>query len=187
MNDAQFDRLHDKIDAYTLEVDRFHGDVADLTKQVANCDRLVKLANASLGQIDERIAEAVRVGAEARQTADAAGEQASAAATVAVNAAVGELVGAMREATAAARDAGASLDIQRFKTGAWIALYAAVTVLCCVATAYITSRALRGNALTPEQVQYIELGKAHQTLLGNATDKELKLMTAIRNRPPKAK
>lgn len=187
MNDAQFDRLHAKIDAYTLEVDRFHGDVADLTKQVANCDRLVKLANASLGQIDEKIAEAVRVGAQARQTADAAGEQARAAATVAVNAAVGELVGAMREATAAARDAGASLNVQRFKTGAWIALYATITVLCCVATAYITSRALRGNALTPEQVQYIELGKAHQALLANATDKELKLMTTIRNRPPKTR
>lgn len=187
MNDAQFDRLHDKIDAYTMEVDRFHGDVADLSKQVANCDRLVRLANASLGQIDEKIADAVRVGAQAQLAVDAAGQQASAAATVAVNAAVGELIGAMQDATRAAHNAGAALNIERFKTGAWIALYATITVLCCVATAYITSRALRGNALTPEQVQYIELGKAHEALLGNATEKELKLMTAIRNRPPKTK
>lgn len=187
MNDAQFDRLHEQIDAHAREVERFHDEVTVLSRQVANCDRLVKLANASLGQIDEKIAEAVQVGAQAQLSADAASAQASAAATAATNAAVTELIGAMRDATQAANDAGASLDTRRFKTGAWIAGYAAITVLCCVATAYITSRVLRGNALTPEQAQYIELGKAHEALLGNASDKELKQITAIRNRPSKTK
>ncbi|MBA5686086.1 hypothetical protein [Rugamonas apoptosis] len=187
MNDAQFDRLHDQIDAHAKEVERFHDEVTVLSRQVANCDRLVKLANASLGQIDEKIAEAVQVGAQAQLSADAASAQASAAATAAVHTAIGELVGTMHDATQAAREAAASLDTRRFKTGAWIAAYAAVTILCCVATAYVTSRALRGNALTPEQAQYIELGKAHEALLGNASDKELKQISAIRNRPPRTK
>lgn len=183
MNDAQFDRLHDKIDAYTMEVDRFHDDVEDLAKQVANCDKLVKLANSSLGQIDQKITEAVRVGAQAHQIAAAAGAEASHAASAAVN----HLIDALASATEAARHASRSLTIQQFKTGWWITLYAAITVLCCLATGYITSWALRGNALTPEQARYIELGKAHETLLYNASERELKLMTAIRTRPPKGK
>jgi hypothetical protein len=187
MNDAQFDRLHEKIDAYTMEVDRFHDDVADLSRQVANCDRLVKLANSSLGQIDEKIAEAVRVGAQAQQIVNAAGAEASQAATVAVNAAVNELIVAMHEATQAACDSGKSLDVLRFKTGGWVAFYAAITLLCCLATGYVTSRVLRGNALTQEQVDYIELGKAHEALLRNASDRELKQITTIRNRPARSK
>lgn len=187
MNDAQFDRLYEKIDAHSVEVGRFHDEVADLSRQVANSDRLVKLANASLGQIDERIAEAVRVGAQAQQIVDSAGVQASQAATVAVNTAVTELLGAMHEATAAAHATSVSLNVLRFKTGGWIAFYAAITLLCCLATGYVTSRVLRGHALTPEQASYVELGKAHQALLDNATDRELKLLTAIRNRPPKTK
>lgn len=187
MNDAQFDRLHDKIDAYTMEVDRFHDDVADLGKQIANCDKLVRLANSSLGQIDQKIADTVQIGAQARQIADAAGVEASQAATAATSAAVSGLIGAMAEATEAARQTSTALNIVRFKTGWWIAFYAAITVLCCVASAYLTARVLRGNALTPEQAHYVELGKAHETLLGNASDKELKLITTIRSRQPKTK
>ncbi|HEU4845679.1 MAG TPA: hypothetical protein VFT05_15535 [Burkholderiaceae bacterium] len=187
MNDTQFDRLQDKIDAHTREVDRFHGEVADLSRQVANCDRLVKLANSSLGQIDERIAEAVRVGAQARYGADAAVAEAGQAAAAATTAAIGGLIGAMREATAAAQDTSTSLNVLRYKTGGWIAFYAAITLLCCLATGYITSRVLRGNALTPEQANYVELGKVHEALLRNATDRELKQITAIRNRPAKTR
>jgi hypothetical protein len=187
MNDAQFDRLHEKIDAYTTEVDRFHDDVADLAKQVANCDKLVKLANSSLGQIDQKIADAIALGAQAHQIADRAGVAASQAATAAASATVGGLVDAMAEATAAARHTATSLNVLRFKTGWWMAWYAAITLLCCLATGYLTSWALRGQALTPEQAHYVELGKAHEALLNNASDKELKWMTAIRSRPPKVK
>ncbi len=187
MNDAQFDRLHDKIDTHTREVERFHGEVADLSRQVANCDRLVKLANASLGQIDERIAEAVKVNAQARQIADAAAAEAGQAASTATTAAISGLIGAMHAATAAAQDTSTSLNVLRYKTGGWIAFYAAITVLCCLATGYVTSRVLRGNALTPEQANYVELGKAHEALLRNATDRELKQITAIRNRPARSK
>lgn len=187
MNDAQFDRLHDKIDAYTMEVDRFHDEVADLGKQIANCDKLVRLANSSLGQIDQRIADAVQIGAQAQQIAGAAGVEASQAATAAASTAVSGLIGAMAEATQDARKTSTALNILQFKTGWWIAFYAAITVLCCLASACLAAWVLRGNALTPEQAHYVELGKAHETLLGNASDKELKLITAIRNRPPRTK
>lgn len=187
MNDAQFDRLHDKIDAYTMEVDRFHDDVADLGKQIANADKLVRLANSSLGQIDQRIADAVQISAQSQRIADAAAVEASQAATAAASAAVSNLIGAMTEATEAARKTGTALNILQFKTGWWIAFYAAVTVLCCVASGYLTAWAMRGNALTPEQAHYVELGKAHEALLGNASDKELKLITTIRTRPAKTK
>jgi predicted metal-binding membrane protein len=187
MDDAQYDRLHHKIDFYTTEVDRFHAEVADLTRQIANCDKLVKIANASIGQIDQKIAAAAQVGAQARQIVDSAGVTAAAAATAAATSAVDELIDAMTEATQAARNTGRSLNVLQFKTGGWIAIYATLTVLCCLATAFIASWALRGNALTPEQAHYVELGKAHEALLNNASDRELKQITAIRNRPSKNK
>lgn len=187
MNDAQFDRLHDKIDSHAVEVERFHAEVANLAKQVANCDRLIRLGNSSLGQIDQKIAEAVQISAQAQQIAGAAGLEASQAATAATHAAVDRMVAALDDATQAARKTGATLNVLQFKTGWWITLYAALTVLCCLATGFITSWALRGHALTPEQAHYVELGKAHEALLANASDKELKVMTAIRNRPGKTK
>ncbi|NRR33352.1 hypothetical protein HSX11_24555 [Oxalobacteraceae bacterium] len=187
MNDAQPDSLHEKIDAHALEVERFHAEVASLTRQVANCDKLIKLGNASLGQIDQKIAEAIQISAQAQHNADAAGLAASQAATAATSAAVHGLLEAMNEATAAARTTGTRLNILQFKTGWWITLYAALTLLCCLLTGFITSWALRGNALTPEQARYVELGKAHETVLDNASERELKLINAIRSRPPKTK
>ena len=94
------------------------------------------------------------------------------------------MVGSGKEATAAARQTSLSLNLLQFKTGSWIAIYTVLVLLCCLATGFITAWALRGNALTPEQAQYIELGKAHEALLANASDKELKQINAIRNRPP---
>ncbi|MYM26372.1 hypothetical protein GTP46_27455 [Duganella sp. FT135W] len=183
MNQPELDLFNDKLDAHAREVERFHGEVANVTRQIANCDKLVRLANAGLSQIDSKIAEAVRLGAEAQLQTDAAGAQAAQAATVATQAAVSEMVGSVKEATAAARQTSLSLNLLQFKTGSWIAIYTVLVLLCCLATGFITSWALRGNALTPEQAQYIELGKAHEALLANASDKELKQITAIRNRP----
>jgi len=185
MNQAELDLFNDKLDAHAKEVDRFHGEVANVTRQIANCDKLVRLANAGLSQIDGKIAEAVRINAEAQQLAHDAGAQASAAATLATQAAVASMVGQLQEATEAARKTSLSLNILQFKTGGWIAVYTVLVLLCCLATGALTSWALRGNALTPEQVHYIELGKAHEALLANASDKELKQIGAIRNRPPK--
>jgi hypothetical protein len=187
MTDAQFDRLHEKIDAHLMEVGRFHEDVANVTRQIANFDRLVKLANSSLGQINEKIVDAAQISAQAEQIADNAAIQAGHAATEAASAAVNELVGAMAGATEAARQTAARLDVLQLKTGWWIAFYAGLTLLCCLVTGFITSWALRGSAVTPEQAHYIELGKAHETLLGNASDKELKTINAIRARQSKAK
>jgi hypothetical protein len=183
MNQPELDLFHDKLDAHAREVERFHGEVANVTRQIANCDKLVRLANAGLSQIDSKIAEAVQLGAEARLQADAAGAQAAQAATAATQAAVGEMVQALGAATASARQTGAALNILQFKTGAWIAVYTVLVLLCCLLTGFLTSWALRGNALTPEQAHYIELGKAHEALLANASDKELKQLSAIRNRP----
>jgi hypothetical protein len=182
MNQPELDLFNDKLEAHAREVERFHGEVANVTRQIANCDKLVRLANAGLSQIDSKIAEAVQLGAEARLTADSAGAQAAQAATVATQAAVSEMVGSVKEATAAARQTSLSLNLLQLKTGSWIAIYTVLVLLCCLATGHLTAWALRGNALTPEQAQYIELGKAHEALLANASDKELKQITAIRNR-----
>jgi alkylhydroperoxidase/carboxymuconolactone decarboxylase family protein YurZ len=182
MNQPELDLFNDKLEAHAREVERFHGEVANVTRQIANCDKLVRLANAGLSQIDSKIAEAVRLGAEAQLQADAAGVQAAQAATVATRAAVSEMVGQLQDATAAARKTSLSLNLLQLKTGSWIAIYAVLVLLCCLATGYLTAWALRGNALTPEQAHYVELGKAHEALLANASDKELKQITAIRNR-----
>lgn len=182
MNQPELDLFHDKLDTHAREVERFHGEVANVTRQIANCDKLVRLANAGLSQIDSKIAEAVRLGAEARLQADAAGAQAAQAATVATQAAVTDMVQALSVATESARKTGVALNILQFKTGAWIAVYTVLVLLCCLATGFITSWALRGNALTAEQAHYIELGKAHEALLANASDKELKQINAIRTR-----
>ncbi|MYM80806.1 hypothetical protein GTP44_02370 [Duganella sp. FT50W] len=185
MNQAELDLFNDKLDAHAKEVERFHGEVANVTRQIANCDKLVRLANAGLSQIDGKIAEAVRVSAEARQIADVAAAQASAAATVATQAAVSGMLEQMQQATEAARKTSLSLNILQFKTGGWIAVYTVLVLVCCLATGALTSWALRGKALTPEQAHYIELGKAHQALLANASERELKQINAIRTRPPK--
>jgi len=186
MNQPELDLFNDKLEAHAREVERFHGEVANVTRQIANCDKLVRLANAGLSQIDSKIAEAVRLGADARLQADAAGMQAAQAATLATQAAVSDMVGQLQEATAAARQTSQSLNLLQLKTGSWIAIYAVLVLLCCLATGYLTAWALRGNALTPEQAHYVELGKAHEALLANASDKELKQLTAIRNRPSQA-
>lgn len=182
MNQPELDLFNDKLDAHARDVERFHGEVANVTRQIANCDKLVRLANAGLSQIDSKIAEAVRLGAEAQLQADAAGAQAAQAATIATQAAVKDMVDSLQHATAAARQTSLSLNLLQLKTGSWIAIYAVLVLLCCLATGYLTAWALRGNALTPEQAHYVELGKAHEALLANASDKELKQITAIRNR-----
>lgn len=184
MTQAEFDKLHEKIDAHRLEVGRFHEEVASVSRQIANCDKLVRLANAGLSQIDGKIADAIRISAEAQQIAGVAGAQASAAATTATSAAVAGMVHSLGEATEAARRTSLSLNLLQFKTGSWIAVYTVLVILCCLVTGFLTSWALRGNALTPEQAHYVELGKAHEALLANASDKELKQINAIRNRPP---
>jgi hypothetical protein len=187
MNQAELDLFNDKLDAHAREVERFHGEVANVTRQIANCDKLVRLANAGLSQIDGRIADAVQLNAEARQAAASAAAEASAAATAATQAAVAQMVASIGEATEAARKTSLSLNLLQFKTGSWIAIYTVLVLLCCLATGWLTSWALRGQALTPEQAHYIELGKAHEALLANASDKELKQLNAIRSRPPAKK
>jgi hypothetical protein len=184
MNQAELDLFNDKLDAHAREVERFHGEVANVTRQIANCDKLVRLANAGLSQIDGRIADAVQLNADAQQAATSAAAEASAAATAATQAAVSQMVASIGEATDAARKTSLSLNLLQFKTGSWIAVYTVLVLLCCLATGWLTSWALRGQALTPEQAHYIELGKAHEALLANASDKELKQLNAIRSRSP---
>jgi hypothetical protein len=58
MNQPELDLFNDKLEAHAREVERFHGEVANVTRQIANCDKLVRLANAGLSQIDSKIAEA---------------------------------------------------------------------------------------------------------------------------------
>jgi hypothetical protein len=182
MNQAELDLFNDKLDAHAKEVERFHGEVANVTRQIANCDKLVRLANAGLSQIDSKIAEAVRVSADAQHIAGRAAIEASTAATNATQAAVSDMIARLAEATEAARKTSLALNLLQFKTGGWIAVYTVLVLLCCLATGALTSWALRGQALTPEQAHYVELGKAHEALLANASDKELKQLNAIRTR-----
>ena len=39
-----------------FNADRFHNDLQNFSKQIAGCDKLVRMANISLNQIDARIA-----------------------------------------------------------------------------------------------------------------------------------
>jgi hypothetical protein len=89
----------------------------------------------------------------------------------------------MADATGEAQKASRSLMILQLKSGLWIAGYAAITLLCCLLTGYITAWAMRGNALTPEQANYVELGKAHEALINNANAREQKLINTIKTRP----
>ncbi|NGZ83144.1 hypothetical protein [Duganella aceris] len=182
-----FDTLHDKLDAHKTEVERFHQDVGNFSRQVAGCDKLLRLANTSLTQIDAKIAEAARIEARAGSIAGAVGQEAGRAAAQAAAAAVDELTHTVAALSAEADQVRRALNRSMGRTGLWLGGYIAFTLTMCVLTALAAYGLARRGAVTPEIAHYAELGRAHQSLLNKAGERELKTINAILARPDKQK
>jgi len=182
-----FDSLHDKLDAHSMEVERFHTDVGNFSRQVASCDKLLRLANTSLTQIDVKIAEAVQVEARAGVIAATVGQEAGHAAAQAAAAAVEELGRNVAALSAEADHVRRALNRSMGKTGLWLGGFIAFTLAMCVLAALVAYQVAQRNAVTPEVAHYAELGKAHESLLNKASEREIKTINAILARPAKSK
>jgi hypothetical protein len=167
--------------------ERFHNDLQNFSKQIAGCDKLVRMANISLNQIDARIAEAARIEAKAAAIVDATAKEAGRVAAEAASIAVADMLGKMAAVTKEAEQVVGAINRSRGQTGLWIAFYIACTLAMCVLTAWITQRIAKPSAITPDITQSIALAEKHETLLRKATDKERKLINEIIARKPKAK
>jgi hypothetical protein len=182
-----FDTLHDKLDAHKMEVDRFHQDIGNFSRQVASCDKLLRLANTSLTQIDVKIAQAVQVEARAGAIAEAVGQEAGRAAAQAASAAVDELIHTVAALNAEADQVRRALNRSMGKTGLWLGGFIAFTLAMCVLSALVAYKVAQRNAITPEVAHYSELGRAHEELLNKASEREVKTINAILARPAKQK
>lgn len=182
-----FNTLNDKVDAHGALVDRFHVDLQTLSKQIAGCDKLVRMAHISLNQIDARIAEAVRIETQAAVQLEATGREAGRAATEAAAAAVAGLVGQMQAASREAEQVCRSLHRARGQTGLWLAAYVAATLALCLLTGWIAYRLHPDTPVPPEVAGLAELGRKHAALLDKASDKELKLIKEIQARRARPK
>ncbi|ELX11409.1 hypothetical protein Jab_2c35280 [Janthinobacterium sp. HH01] len=177
-----FNTLNDKVDAHGALVDRFHAELQNFSKQIAGCDKLVRMAHISLKQIDGRIAEAARIEAGAAAEREAVARAAARAATEAAEAAVAGLVGQLQAATREAELVCQAVHRSRGQTGWWIATYVVVTLLMCLLTAYTTHQQHPDTPLPPEVAGYAEQGRKHEALLQKASDKERKLIAEIQAR-----
>nr|WP_315401955.1 hypothetical protein [uncultured Duganella sp.] len=170
-----------------FNADRFHNDLQNFSKQIAGCDKLVRMANISLNQIDARIAEAAKIEAKAAAIVDQTAKEAGRVAAEAASVAVAEMMGKMAAVTREAEQVVQAINRSRGQTGLWIAFYVACTLVMCLLTAWITQRIAKSSAITPEMTESIALGDKHEALLRKATDKERKLINEIIARKPKAK
>jgi hypothetical protein len=182
-----FDSLHDKLDAHRVEVERFHQDVGNFSRQVASCDKLLRLANTSLSQIDVKIAEAVQVEARAGGIAAVVGQEAGRAAAQTASAAVEDLARTVAALSAEADQVRRALNRSMGKSGLWLGGFIAFTLAMCVLTALAAYGIARRDAVTPEIAHYAELGRTHQSLLNKASEREIKTIGAILARPEKQK
>lgn len=177
-----FNTLNDKVDAHGALVDRFHAELQNFSKQIAGCDKLVRMAHISLNQIDARIAEAARIEAGAAAEREAVAREAARAASAAAEAAVAGLVGQLQAATREAELVCQAVHRSRGQTGLWIAAYVVTTLLMCLLTAYATHRLQPATPLPPEIAGYAEQGRKHEALLQKASDRERKLIAEIQAR-----
>ena len=182
-----FDKLNDKIDAYSMEIARFHEDARNFSRHVAECDRLIRLAQTSLKQIDVKVAEAVQIEARAGAIANAVGQEAGRVAAQTAGEAVSQLVRTVAGLTADADRVRGALNRSVGKTGLWIAFYVVCTLALCGLTAYAANRVAQKNAVTPDIAHYAELGKMHESLLNKANEREVKAINAILARPGRQK
>lgn len=174
-------------DFFDTQAERLHADLQNFSRQVASCDKLIRMANISLNQIDARIAEAAKVEARAAAIAERSAQEAATAATAAATAAVAGMVGQLSAVTREAQQICHEIDRSRGKTGLWNAAYIACTLAACLATGYVTYRIGKAAAITPAIEQAQETAARHETLLQKASDKERKLINDIIARRPKAK
>ncbi|MET0268312.1 MAG: hypothetical protein ABW202_22175 [Duganella sp.] len=178
---------HPQGDFFDAQADRLHADLQNFSRQVASCDKLIRMANISLNQIDARIAEAAKVEARAAAIVDASAQEATRAATAAATAAVAAMVGKLSAVTSEAEQICREIDRSRGKTGLWNAAYIACTLAACLLTGYVTYRIGKSAAITPEIERAQEVAQQHDTLLRKASDREKKQINDILERRPKAK
>lgn len=181
---------HPQGDFFNEQAQRFHNDLQNFSKQIAGCDKLVRMANISLNQIDARIAEAARLEAGAGQRIEETGREAARAATEAATLAVADLTGRLGAAVHEAEQVCQALNRSRGQTHLWIAFYAACTLTVCLLTAWVAfkaGKASQPDPVTPEMTSAIALGDKHQELLRKASDKEKRLINDILARRPKNK
>ncbi|MET0321705.1 MAG: hypothetical protein ABW069_13385 [Duganella sp.] len=178
---------HPQGDPLDTQAARFHADLHNFSRQVAGCDKLIRMANISLNQIDARIAEAAQVEARAAAIVEASAREASRVATEAATAAVAASVAQLSAVTREARDICREIDRSRGKTGLWNAAYIACTLAACLLTGYVTYRIGKSAAITPDIERAQEVAQQHETLLRKATDKEKKQIADIVARRPKSK
>jgi SUMO ligase MMS21 Smc5/6 complex component len=166
-------------DFFNNQAERLQADLQNFSRQVASCDKLIRMANISLNQIDDRIAEAVQVEARAAAIVEASGRAASLAATEAATNAVAASVAQLTAVTAQAQQVCRAIDRSHGKAVLWNAAYIACALAACLLTGYVTYRIGKAAAITPEIEHAVELAARHETLLNKATDKEKKQIADI--------
>lgn len=166
---------HPQGDFFDAQADRLHADLQNFSRQVASCDKLIRMANISLNQIDARIAEAAKVEARAAAIAEASAREASRAATTAVAGMVSQLSAATREAEQICRD----INRSHGKSGLWNAAYIACALAACLLTGYVTYRIGKSIAITPDIERAQQVAARHEMLLEKASEREKKQINDI--------
>ena len=174
-------------DFFNNQAERLQADLQNFSRQVASCDKLIRMANISLNQIDGRIAEAAQVEARAAAIVEASARVASRVATEAATAAVAASVAQLTSVTKQAQQVCREIDRSHGKAVLWNAAYLACALAACLLTGYVTFRIGKSAAITPGIEHAVELAARHETLLNKATDKEKKQIAEILARRQKNK
>ena len=178
---------HPQGEFFNTQADRLQADLQNFTRQVASCDKLIRMANISLNQIDGRIAEAADVEARAAAIVEASAREASRAATEAANKAVAAAVGQLTAASKQAELVCSDLQRAHGRAALWNAGYIACALAACLLTGYVTYRIGKSAAITPDLERAVAVAEEHETLLRKASDKEKKQIADILARKPKSK
>ncbi|KQQ31074.1 hypothetical protein ASF61_17790 [Duganella sp. Leaf126] len=178
---------HPQGDFFTTQAERLQADLHNFTRQVASCDKLIRMANISLNQIDGRIAEAARVEARAAAIVETSAREASRLATEAATAAVAASVAQLAAVTGQAEQVCRDLGRAHGRAALWNAGYIACALAACLLTGYLTYRIGKAAAITPDIERAVHTAQQHETLLAKATDKEKKQIADILARKPKTK
>lgn len=178
---------HPQGEFFNAQADRLQADLQNFTRQVASCDKLIRMANISLNQIDDRIAAAAQVEARAAAIVEASAREASRAATESATKAVAASVAQLTAAARQAEHVCSDLKRAHGRAALWSAGYIACALAACLLTGYVTYRIGKAAAITPDIARAMAVAEQHETLLHKASDKEKKQIADILARKPKTK
>ena len=178
---------HPQGEFFNTQAERLQADLQNFTRQVASCDKLIRMANISLNQIDGRIAAAAQVEARAAAIVETSASEAARAATEAATKAVAASVAQLTAITRQAEHVCSDLHRAHGRAALWNAGYIACALAACLLTGYVTYRIGKSAAITPDIEHAVEVAEQHETLLRKATDKEKKQIADIIARKPKSK